>query len=230
MWRSSLAMRSLLHNSCSPGKWLIMHPGENFDRRLRDGKALANTKSASVGSLVGTKPPVASVRRIKEIDPLPTFRSSILWRNLRWLAGCSYWQSHTTRVDKWQTSEQKSAKAPPRNTRGACARSGIGSSSSRTSLMPSIVCKWVQLWLKGQPSGSEKRLQRGRSGLGGLKRCWESVARRKPSTACHWRWAPPGERLYPDWSGPTGADMSHLEPEMTTLKCWVSETIHRLRG
>ena len=84
--------------------------------------------------------------------------------------------------------------------------------------MPSIVCKWVQLWLKGQPSGSEKRLQRGRSGLGGLKRCWESVARRKPSTACHWRWAPPGERLYPDWSGPTGADMSHLEPEMTTLK------------
>lgn len=99
MWRSSLAMRSLLHNSCSPGKWLIMHPGGNFDRRLRDGKALANTKSASVGSLVGTKPPVASVRRIKEMDPLPTFRSSILWRNLRWLAGGSYWQSHSTRVE-----------------------------------------------------------------------------------------------------------------------------------
>ena len=94
--------------------------------------------------------------------------------------------------------------------------------------MPSIVCKWVQLWLKGQPSCSEKRLQRGRSGLGGLKRCWESVARRIPSTARHWRWAPPGERLYPDWSGPTGADMLHLEPEMTTLKWSVSETINQL--
>ena len=149
-------------------KWLMVQPGGILDNRLEEGNAFARTRSASSGSLVWTKPPVANVRMIKEMEPLPTLRSSILWRNTR--------------------GAVPTVPAVPPGS--GCATWSV----SRTSWIPSKLCKWVHSSWKGQPSGREKRLHRGLSGFGGRKRCFFCCCS-TASTARHWFWAPASDRL-----------------------------------